>query len=216
MKNDIKNLHNLFSDDDKVLYSAIIEKKDWINRKLIVEGNTIPVMIDGKIHYPFIENLLDRVIEFENVSYFNNILDEKYVSQCNELIKNFSVATFKKNVNLDNECPIYVEYDFSKIDEEGYKVLVANCFYKHKENDLEIDYKNIQSSALDQLKLCLIGEEDEMCLVLDKQNLIKNKFFAPIVSKIYVAKKIDDELAEELYNFAKNNDIVIEMICPKN
>ncbi|MEG1565297.1 MAG: hypothetical protein RR342_00965 [Bacilli bacterium] len=213
IKNDIENIEKLFSQNNKEIYEAILNKKDWMNRKLLREGNLFFTCDnEGKIHYDFLEHMLDNAIEFEPVNYNNLILKEDGAHNVIMELANYRRAIFKTKINTDSDVPFYVEYDFSKIDETGYKLLVANCYYMHKETGLNINYAKLPSETVDLIKLCLIGEEQDLCFVLDSSNLINNSFFAPIISKIYLTKKIPEELFIDIYNFAQKNDIIIEAI----
>lgn len=53
--NEIEILEKLFSDNEKEIYSALLAKKDWLNVKLIMEGN-LDYYIDSKNRkrFPFL------------------------------------------------------------------------------------------------------------------------------------------------------------------
>lgn len=39
MEKNLLNLRELFSEDKKIIYKALLEKKDWINKSFYVVGN---------------------------------------------------------------------------------------------------------------------------------------------------------------------------------
>ena len=80
------------------------------------------------------------------------------------------------------------------------------------EKTLKINYDNIENSIVDQIKIAIIGKEDETCFILDDSNLINGCFFLPIVSKIYINKKISEDLFTELELFCNENKVELEVI----
>ena len=77
MSKDIKNLDLLFSENQRDIYLGLLEKKDWINRKLILNG-CLDYYLDEKDRkrFFFLENLFDNVVAFHPVTYSNENLNE--------------------------------------------------------------------------------------------------------------------------------------------
>jgi hypothetical protein len=90
---------------------------------------------------------------------------------------------------------------------------MPNFFFMHPEEELNILFdKDFNKSTLDAIKVCLIGNKDDVCLVLDNDRLLHSKYYLPVISKIYVTRKIPDEIINELLLFAKTNNITIEVL----
>lgn len=62
----LDNLNRLFSDDDAVSFQALLEKKNWLLRKLFVPIRFDREEIDGEVVYPEIHALSDSAFVFKN------------------------------------------------------------------------------------------------------------------------------------------------------
>ena len=209
MFEDIKILEDEFSDDERKIYQALLKKKDWLNIKLIRSGN-LDYYVDEKNNkrYPFLEHLFDNVVFFKKPQYTGKFENKEKI---NLLLEDYNIAIFQTKINLKNDAPFYVEYDFNKLDELGYRALLANFYKMHNEDDLEIKYDKLEE-VVNQIKLCCIGNKDDYCFVLANEALINGCFFLPIVSKIYIAKQISEDLFNDLEYYAKMNKVQIEVI----
>ena len=216
MSKDIKNLELLFSENQREIYLGLLEKKDWINTKLILNG-CLDYYIDDneRRRFFFLENLFDNVVTFQPIKYENPNLSEIKNITINEQLMPFKRAKFKRNINLLDDVPFYVEYDFNKLDLPGYKALFANFYYNHKEEDLNIDLSKEDLDPIDLIKIAMIGNEDECSLILTDDNLINGVYFLPIVSKIYIAKPLEADLFKELQNYCEDNEVELEVITQK-
>lgn len=216
MNKDIKNLDLLFSENQRDIYLGLIEKKDWINRKLILNG-CLDYYLDEKNRrrFFFLENLFDNVVAFHPVTYQNKSLTEPKEISINEQLAVFKKATFKTKIDLTNGAPFYVEYDFNLLDAPGYKTLFANFYFNHDEKDLDINLEPEDLDPKDLIKLCIIGSEDECSIVLTDDNLINGVYFLPIVSKIYIARAIEEDLFKELKRYCEDNEIELDVITAK-
>lgn len=216
MSKDIKNLDLLFSENQQEIYLGLLEKKDWINRKLILSG-CLDYYIDdnNRKRFFFLENLFDNVVAFHPVSYKNSKLNEPKEISINEQVSIFKRAVFKTKIDLTDGAAFYVEYDFNKLDTLGYKTLFANFYFNHKEEDLNIDLSPEDLDAKDLIKICLIGNEDECTIILTDENLLDGVYYLPIVSKIYLARPIEEDLFKELSNYCEDNEIELEVITSK-
>lgn len=211
--NDLENLTLLFSDNEKDIYKALLDKKDWINTKLILEGNLDYYIDENNIRrFPFLENLFDNVVKFNFVYYQNNDLSEEKNKHINKHLREFKRCVFKTKIILNDNAPFYVEYDFNKLDALGYKSLVANFYNMHKEKDLNINFNNDEINSIDLIKICMIGSDFDKCIILSNDSLINDVYFLPIVSKIYIAKPIEEDLYKELEIYCKDNDVIMEAI----
>lgn len=187
----LDNFNRLFSDDDKIVYQAILEKKDWICRPLYLPGN-LDITIDeqGKKHFKFLESLFDNVILFKKSK--------------NELANNFRYVKFSNDLS-NEEALFFIEYDFTRIDEKGYHAIVANYYPCLSEEELHIDYSS--KSVKEILKTMMIGENNESVIILDQSALINDAFFAPIIRKVLVKESAPKEVKEVLINLAVDKDV---------
>lgn len=210
MIKDIEMIEKLFSDNEKDIYEALLYKKNWLNIKLIKEGNLDYYIDSNKIkRYPFLENLFDNVLMFKKAQYDGN--KKEYTKIINQCISKFSILILSTKLKIKKDVPFYVEYDFNKLDELGYRSLIANVYKMYKENDLNINYEDL-NNITNQIKLCLIGNEDDYCFILNDESLINGCFFLPIVSKIYITNKINEDLFKELELFSKENKVQLEYL----
>lgn len=216
MKHDIELLERLFSDDDMEVYKAILEKRSWINRKVILNG-CLDYYIDenNKKRFFFLENLFDNVVAFHPVSYKGEKFDKARLEGVNAQLSLFNKVNFKTKIDLRDDAPFYVEYDLTKIDDMAYKILFPNFYFNHKEEDFNINYKDFPLDAKDVIKLAMIGNEEEVCIVLEESELINGVFFLPVVSKIYIAKPIEEDLFKELQYYCESNNATLEVITEK-
>lgn len=188
----LDNFNRLFSDDDQIVYQAILEKKDWICCPLYLPGN-LDITIDeqGKKHFKFLESLFDNVILFKKSK--------------NELASNFRYVKFLTSIINEEEAMFYIEYDFTRIDEKGYRAVVANYYPCLNEEELHIDYSS--KDTKEALKTMMIGENNESVIILDENALINDAFFAPIIRKIFVKESAPKEVKEVLINLAVDKDV---------
>ena len=123
MNDDIKNLDLLFSDNQTEIYLGLLQKKDWINRKLILNG-CLDYYLDDKNRrrFFFLENLFDNVVAFQPVKYENKNIHEVKEISINEQLIPFKRAVFKTKIDVNDGAPFYVEYDFNKLDQLAYKL----------------------------------------------------------------------------------------------
>lgn len=187
----LDNFNRLFSDDDKIVYQAILEKKDWLFHPLYLPGN-LDITLDeqGKKHFKFLESLFDNVILFKKSK--------------NELANNFRYVKFSNDLS-NEEALFFIEYDFTRIDEKGYHAIVANYYPCLSEEELHIDYSS--KSVKEILKTMMIGENNESVIILDENALINDAFFAPIIRKVLVKESAPKEVKEVLINLAVDKDV---------
>ena len=116
-------------------------------------GN-LDITIDeqGKKHFKFLESLFDNVILFKKSK--------------NELARNFRYIKFLTSIINEEEAMFYIEYDFTRIDEKGYRAVVANYYPCLNEEELHIDYSS--KDTKEALKTMMIGENNESVIILDE------------------------------------------------
>lgn len=87
----LKNFKDLYSDDDNVVYQALLEKKDWILQDLYMPGDlTITVSEDGSKHFKMLEDLVNDSILLDSYPFMDNIY-----KGMNEGFKNLRYKVFK-------------------------------------------------------------------------------------------------------------------------
>lgn len=205
MKNKyLNNLDKLFSDNNREIYEAILEKKEWLFEPLILNGNLDYYEENGQRHYIFLESLFNNTILLNSVPHKDNSI--------NEVLKDYRKINFETKIKLDSNSYFYVEYDFSTIDERGYKELMPNFYHCHDLFELNIDMEKIQDDPKEQIKYCIEGREDQRVIVLNRNSLLNGAYFVPCIKKIYIAKKIPEELFIDLKRFSIDNKIILEVI----
>lgn len=191
----LDNFNRLFDEDDNIVYQAILEKKDWILVPLYLQGDlSISLDANGQKHFYFLESLFDDTIIFKKLETLQD--------------NNFRYAKFK--TKIDNQALFYIEYDFRLIDDKGYQSLVANFYPCLSKKDLNINEESTEVKEI--LKQYMIGQEDERVIILDKNALLNERFFAPVIKRILVQKKAPQEVREVLEALANEKKIEIKEI----
>lgn len=208
------NLYELFSESDEVVFKALQKKKDWMFRKLYIPYNFKMVMEDGKETYPDIFSILDKTINFDDLVLSpKDLLDyeENYIKVLNAFNQRFKVRyLYEKPVKMNDESTFYMEIDFTKIDEKGYKELVANFFPCLKLSELDIDYNSLD--VIELLKYAMIkSNHDKWVLILDKSNLLNNRFYADVFTKIVVSPKLNNKYLKALEDLVETLNVPIEV-----
>lgn len=209
---DLENLEKLFSDNEKVLYSAIVEKKDWILRNVIFPGNLdVEKDQNGKEHIYLLEDILNQSLVFDKAIYFNVLKSQEKEFELQKSLQNFNICYLKKNINVDQNYSIYIEYDLTKLSKEDYLLLMPNFYFSHDEKELNINFDDLEN-PVNLLKICMIRRDNDYCLVLDDSKLKDGRLFFPYISKIYIARKLPDNVINELISFTKKHNITLEVI----
>ena len=73
MEKNLLNLRELFSEDKKIIYKALLEKKDWINKSFYVVGNLstnedLEDIFDNRIRFKrlYINPELKKIFKMKN------------------------------------------------------------------------------------------------------------------------------------------------------
>lgn len=200
MNQDLLNMELLYSEKDEDVYKALTLKQNWINGMFFVKGN-IDTSLDskGRIHYPFIEALIDDVLLFSSIK-----VDDKK----RESIWNEKYRVLELSYGLEKDAPFAVIYDFNKLDRLGYNSLMPN-FYRTIGEDC---FDKGSEDITDLIRLLMQKENGKAFLLVEKENLINDVFYAPIMVKIIAFPGASDELKEELQNIAKEKDILYEEV----
>ena len=206
----LKNFYNLYSLDDKVCYQAILEKKDWIFRKLYVPITFISEEKDNKTIYPEIYSLLDRAFYFKKLGYENELFSSVNYEVAFELINEFN-SKFRYLNLLDkidfsfDKDVFFAEIDPFSMDDQIYKNLVAN-FYPCFDSTRELELKYDSSNQLEILKLAMF-QKHGFVLILSNDALLNNCLYLPIIKKIHYYNKMDKEKINSIREICKQLDI---------
>ncbi len=192
MNQNLLNFKNLFSDDKKIVYQAILEKKDWINDVFYSDYSFAKKIENGKEIYEDLFSLLNNSLLLK---------DDKS--------ENFAYRYFNKTKKyVKKEGHFLVGYDFSKLDIDSYKELFANFYPCIKQSDFVEFNDDIQN----QLEKIMISDEDYV-LILDKNNLFNNGYPIKVLCKIMYHKDyINEEKLEALKEIASTFDLEVEEI----
>ncbi len=192
----LKNFYNLYSLDDKVCYQAILEKKDWIFKKLYVPITFICEEKNNKTIYPEIYSLLDKAFYFKKLGYEKELFDKVNYNVTFELINKFN-SKFRYLNLLDNidftfdKDVFFAEIDPFSMDDQVYKNLVAN-FYPCFNSTQELELKYDSSDQLEIIKLAMFQKRGYV-LILSNEVLLNNCLYLPIIKKIHYLNKMDKE-----------------------
>ncbi len=215
----LKNLIDLFSDEDPVVYKAVRQKKDWLFVPLFLRGDLEQVKdSQGLLHYRKIEAIYDDVLPFEKPLLPKELLlsDEKK-KELDSAFEDYRVLKLETDPNNLKDAPFFAEYDFTKIDQRGYHALLANFFPCLSMEELEISPTDDFSLVVNQLKPLMVGPKGQCVLILESHLLIQDSFYAPVLRKIHANPCSSLELREELRQICKEKGIIYteEETCKK-
>lgn len=213
MNKQLKNFVDLFSDDDTVVYHAILAKKDWLFVPLFLRGNTL-VSKDERnlVHYPFIEALYDDVLPFDKIVLDAEIPIKKSLKSKIESHLEQYLKLVLLDFIPDDDTPFFAEYDFTKINEQTYHSLVANFYPCFSTRSLSIDLSLIETSFVEKMKCAMVGKKGEHVLIVDKASLLNDSLYAPILRAIHVRHDADSVLKEELRLLCKEKGIIYKEV----
>ena len=123
MKNKLQNLRQLFSDDNNIMYKAILEKKDWILKPMYVVA-TLSSNSD-------IEDIFERRLRFKKAYLDGDAFSNKelYLEAFDRFNNQFRVLYLYNEIPFVNdESDFVIEYDFRKLTDNEYKILFANFY----------------------------------------------------------------------------------------
>ena len=211
----IKNFYDLFSQDDTIVYKAILLKKNWMFRRFYFPVTFDCTIVEDKEMFYDLYALVDQSILFKKI----NLSDEIFTSQekgTKERIEDsfnevYRVAYCYESIpNLKNT--FYAEMDFYKIDKDTYNQLVAN-FYPclDKLEDLEFEYN--PNNDIDLLKYPMYGEYRKWLFILPRDKMVDDRFYMPFIKKIWYQKaNFTDEQIDAIEIIAEKLQVEVEAI----
>lgn len=196
MNQDLLNMELLYSENDEDVYKALSLKQNWINGMFFIKGN-IDTSLDskGRIHYPFIEALIDDVLLFSPIE----VEDKEREAKWNEKYRMLELS-----YSLEKDAPFVAVYDFNKLDRLGYNSLMPNFYRAVGENCFDKGSDDIT----DLIRILMQKENGKAFFLIEKENLINDVFYAPLLVKLIAFPSASDELKEELKTIAEEKEII--------
>lgn len=206
----ILNFYDLYSNDDRVVYRAVLEKKDWMFRKLFIPCTFRSLYIDSIVTYPDLFGLMDQSFVFEKLS-----LDEsKFVGhekQIKKIVNAFNQRyriryAYEQIVPMKDSTTFWVEMDFTKLDKKTYNDLVCN-FYPCIPNIEEMDLFYDETNEIDLLKYPMIGNNRKWVFILDSNSMVNDRCYMQNCFKKfwYNSHLLSDEQIEAIKEIAEAN-----------
>ncbi len=191
MKKEIENFINLFSDDKKIVYEALLEKKDLINNYFYADYSFTKHLENGKEIYDDLFSLLNRSLLFKEND-------------------NFAYRYFNKNPKyIKKEGHFIVKFNFAKIDEQTYKDFFAN-FYPCIKNEDKVIFKE---EIMNKLFSLMISNDFDYVLILDKYKLINNAYPINVIDEILYDKNyLTKDKIETLKEISQNLNVKLKEI----
>jgi hypothetical protein len=214
----LNNFYNLFSYNKDISYKAVVEKKDWLFQDLYFPYSFFEVKENGKSIYPDIYALYDQTLLFKEASFDNDVFldhEDKKEEITNTFNNNFSLAyAYDELLPLDKDS-FYVQFDFTKIDQKLYQILIANIF-PCIDNIKELDFFYDKTNVVDLLRYPMYGNSHRWNIILTKDKLIQNRLYLPYVKKIiYDESKLTSEEIETLKIIASSLKVSLEVMNDK-
>ena len=169
------NLRELFSEDKKIIYKALLEKKDWINKTFYVVGN-LSTNED-------LEDIFDNRIRFKRL-YINPELKKDIQDEELKQVEDFRVLyLFDNPPEIVSNDEFVIKYDFSYLLDREYKMLFAN-FYPclNKEEILQKE----EDRFVQIMKLFMSKDLGDNVILMNNQELTSSCFYCKVIKEIQV------------------------------
>ena len=175
MEKNLLNLRELFSEDKKIIYKALLEKKDWINKSFYVVGN-LSTNED-------LEDIFDNRIRFKRL-YINPELKKDIQDEELKQVEDFRVLyLFDNPPEIVSNDEFVIKYDFSYLLDREYKMLFANfypCLNKEKILQKEED------RFVQIMKLFMSKDLGDNVILMNNQELTSSCFYCKVIKEIQV------------------------------
>ena len=175
MEKNLLNLRELFSEDKKIIYKALLEKKDWINKSFYVVGN-LSTNED-------LEDIFDNRIRFKRL-YINPELKKDIQDEELKQVEDFRVLyLFDNPPEIVSNDEFVIKYDFSYLLDREYKILFAN-FYPclNKEEILQKE----EDRFVQIMKLFMSKDLGDNVILMNNQELTSSCFYCKVIKEIQV------------------------------
>ncbi len=175
MEKYLLNLRELFSEDKKIIYKALLEKKDWINKSFYIVGN-LSTNED-------LEDIFDNRIRFKRL-YINPELKKDIQDKELKQVEDFRVLyLFDNPPEIVSNDEFVIKYDFSYLLDREYKMLFAN-FYPclNKEEILQKE----EDRFVQIMKLFMSKDLGDNVILMNNQELTSSCFYCKVIKEIQV------------------------------
>lgn len=175
MEKNLLNLRELFSEDKKIIYKALLEKKDWINKSFYVVGN-LSTNED-------LEDIFDNRIRFKRL-YINPELKKDIQDEELKQVEDFRVLyLFDNPPEIVSNDEFVIKYDFSYLLDREYKMLFVN-FYPclNKEEILQKE----EDRFVQIMKLFMSKDLGDNVILMNNQELTSSCFYCKVIKEIQV------------------------------
>lgn len=175
MEKNLLNLRELFSEDKKIIYKALLEKKDWINKSFYVVGN-LSTNED-------LEDIFGNRIRFKRL-YINPELKKDIQDEELKQVEDFRVLyLFDNPPEIVSNDEFVIKYDFSYLLDREYKMLFAN-FYPclNKEEILQKE----EDRFVQIMKLFMSKDLGDNVILMNNQELTSSCFYCKVIKEIQV------------------------------
>ena len=175
MEKYLLNLRELFSEDKKIIYKALLEKKDWINKSFYIVGN-LSTNED-------LEDIFDNRIRFKRL-YINPELKKDIQDEELKQVEDFRVLyLFDNPPEIVSNDEFVIKYDFSYLLDREYKMLFAN-FYPclNKEEILQKE----EDRFVQIMKLFMNKDLGDNVILMNNQELTSSCFYCKVIKEIQV------------------------------
>lgn len=174
MKIDLINLRNLYSNDDKIVLTAINEKKDWINQNFylilsLVNSQDIADLFDGKLRFKklYIDPSLCKNDEFEKI---------------NKEFEKFRVLYLYDTIpDIIDENEFVLKINFQKLSHREYMMLFANFYHCLSKKEILIEEDN---NLINLLKKAMVKDLGDNVIIMDEENLVNSCFSCRVEEEI--------------------------------
>ncbi len=181
MEKYLLNLRELFSQDKKIIYKALLEKKDWINKSFYVVGS-LSTNED-------LEDIFDNRLRFKKL-YINPELKQDIRDEELKQVQEFRVLyLFNNPPEVIANDEFVIKYDFSYLLDREYKMLFAN-FYPCLNKD-EILQKE-EDRFVQIMKLFMSKDLGDSVILMNNQELTSSCFYCKVIKEIQVNKNLLD------------------------
>lgn len=181
MEKYLLNLRELFSQDKKIIYKALLEKKDWINKSFYVVGSLLT--------NEDLEDIFDNRLRFKKL-YINPELKQDIQDEELKQVQEFRVLyLFNNPPEVIANDEFVIKYDFSYLLDREYKMLFAN-FYPCLNKD-EILQKE-EDRFVQIMKLFMSKDLGDNVILMDDQELTSSCFYCKVIKEIQVNKNLLD------------------------
>lgn len=208
MNKEVENLIDLYTKNKEELLKAIKFKVNFINHKFILLG--LDKFSNNSL--AFLNNLKEGFLKFNKPTIFKEYFIEDEVKYIEYYSNNYRTLELYNDVPDVKDINYFIELDFNKLELTSYYKLFPNFYHTIPFNELDIDLNKKEDYEI--IKCLIIKKTFQNLIILEKNNLVNDKFYAPIISKIFYKKDIDNSLLDILKEIS--NRYLAELVLYAN